>query len=201
MKLELIIFFLILVYYIYIYYIESYGKGFYVILIGKVSVQIPAKNEIQRLTQGDFEEVARLDMGCCFGELASILGQRYCIYIYIYIYRSARVQAIEHSYFAMIPNKAFETILKKKNEKRVGNIIDFLLSTPYFKKCHPRNMYLVQYYFRERQFFKGQIVYNIGDLARHIYLVINGEFEVLNNSILYIIVKNYNISDRKEYQG
>ena len=52
------------------------------------------------------------------------------------------------------------------------------MNIPYFYKCTPRHIHLVRFYFHEKEFQKGQIVCNVGDLANNIYIIINGEFEV-----------------------
>ena len=44
--------------------------------MGQVSVQIPMKDMKLHQNVHYFEEVARLDAGSSFGELASVIGQR-----------------------------------------------------------------------------------------------------------------------------
>ena len=92
--------------------------------------------------------------------------------------------ATEHCYFAILPYKAFERILKKKEERRLTSFSNFLLSTPYFKKCSMKNIYLIQYYFHERAHKKGQILCNSGDIINNVFLIKEGEYEVI-----YIFIK------------
>ena len=163
--------------------------------MGRVSVQVPSrKNPADYKSKVRFEEVAQLEIGCSFGELACIIGLRYSN-IYIYIYRSAKIVSLEEAYFAVVPNYSFRSILKQKNEKRLNKTIIFLLNTPYFKNCRLKNLYLVQYYFQERECIKGQMLCSLGDPASNVYLVIDGEFEVticLYINTIYILAKNDN---------
>ena len=74
-------------YYISLISIESIGTEFYIIIKGKVLIQIPIKGE--NLGRGEmnvrYDNVAKLGPETSFGEMASLLGRRYQ-YIYIYIY-------------------------------------------------------------------------------------------------------------------
>ena len=96
------------------------------------------------------------------------------------IYRAARIKVLESTHFAMLNRKSFEKILKVIEEIRLDKITAFLNSTPYFKFCNDRTLHKIQYYFSKKIYIKNQVVYKSGEYPKYVYLIFEGEFEVIN---------------------
>ena len=98
--------------------------------------------------------------------------------------------ACEKSCFAVLPNKCFLRVLKKKEESRLNLLAKFLIATPYFKRCKPRIIYFLDYYFIPKIYNRGQEICRRGDAITDIILVKEGEFEVYIHIYIYIYIYN-----------
>ena len=102
--------------------------------------------------------------------------------------RMAGIRAITDSHFAVLSKGMYENILGIKEQEKLNAITNFFLSTPYFKACSRHTLGKVQYYFIPQHYLKGQQIYKVGDEPKHLYLVKEGEFEVI---YVYIYIYIY----------
>lgn len=150
----------------YLFRYGDQGTKFFIIIKGKVSIQIPTLNN----DAGTYELVEALQLGdgAAFGELAlEDTGKT----------RAASIQCLEDSHFAVIEKSDFKRILFKMIQDKRMELVNFLNSLPMFKSWTKGSLTKLSYFFKEKQFVRNQVVYKEGEPAEEVYVVKEGEFK------------------------
>ena len=140
----------------------------------------------------NYEEVAELDKGANFGELALITDKARLVEIRN-IFRSARMVALVDTHLAVLSKSSFGKMLKYKEQQKLGHLTRFFESTPYFANCKERTLHKLQYYFTRKHIIKNQVIYKSGDIPQNVYLALEGEFEVYIYIYIYLSQPIYRI--------
>ena len=123
-------------------------------------------------------EVTTLGAGTSFGELGLLRGDK----------RAATITCKEKTTVAVLEKTEFDTILKEYQEQLLNNKITFLLSVPAFSNWNLTTMSKASYYFFERTYWKGDVVYREGDCANEVFVVKEGEFKVKRTQFTKTVV-------------
>ena len=113
-------------------------------------------------------EVNQLSEGASFGELGLLVGEK----------RSATVTCKQHTTLAVLEKSDFDSILKDYQAKLLNDKISFLRSVPAFASWSFSAMSKCSYYFYERTYYKGDVVYREEDVPMEMYVIKEGEFKV-----------------------
>lgn len=116
----------------------------------------------------EVNEVTTLGIGASFGELGLLRGEK----------RAATITCKEPTTLAVLSKADFDTILRENQAKLLNDKINFLMSVPAFSQWSQAMMSKASYYFNEKSYVKGEVVYREGDPALDIYVVVEGEFMV-----------------------
>jgi CRP-like cAMP-binding protein len=119
----------------------------------------------------ELNEVTILGIGSSFGELGLLRGEK----------RAATITCKETTTLAVLSKADFDTILRENQAKLLNEKISFLLSVPAFAQWSQAMMSKGSYYFNERNYIKGEVVYREDDPAMEIYVVVEGEFMVISS--------------------
>jgi CRP-like cAMP-binding protein len=145
--------------------VHTFGKKFYIIIEGKVSILIPFTNSDGEI---DMKNVARLDNGMAFGELALIKDQP----------RAASVLCETDCHFAVLSKEDYLNIIGKIEARKLDVFIEFLSFIPTFRTWTKKKLELLTYHFTKVDFKRKQDVFTIGSPPENVYIVVEGEFEL-----------------------
>ena len=163
----------------------DYGDKFYIILEGTVSVSIPMK--VQKETKYEDQdskilklsiivwirkvltEVAKLTVGQSFGDMALL----------DYKPRSATIKWITNWRFAVIPKVDYQKIFGKLQKRLFEKLVTIIKSISYFSSWGNKEVSRLTYFKEEIEYKYGNTVIKQNDPSTHIYIVKDGEFEVL----------------------
>lgn len=152
------------------------GDTFFIILKGSVSVIVPIKipNE-QGNIETVFKDVATLDSGKSFGELALINNKpRFVVCISI---RTATILSKEPTHLACMDRTSYEKVLKVIEEKALRELLDFLHSLPLFTGWTNTALTKLKFFFFPKKFARNGVVYEEGNPSGKVYIVRKGEFQ------------------------
>ncbi|OMJ95888.1 hypothetical protein SteCoe_612 [Stentor coeruleus] len=144
----------------YLFEYGSEGDKFYIILTGKVGVEIPKKD-----TEITFQEVVELTDGGCFGELALENDKP----------RQASIKCKTPCHFAYLLKKDYQIVLLREIRDLRNTIVNFLYSLPLFRNFTKGFLTKISYSLKEKSFKKGQIIYQEGEFSDEFYMVKEGE--------------------------
>ena len=152
-------------------YLFKYGdKGtrFYVIISGKVGVEVPMSN-----SKGETHmvEVMVLNSGAAFGELALESSKP----------RAASIKCKAPSHFMYLEKSDYNRLISRLITDKRNEMVDFIHSLPLFNHLTKGNLTKLSYIFKEKKFSKGQVVYSEQDLSEDVFFVKEGEFEFLRS--------------------
>ena len=83
---------------------------------------VPISNSVESETRKSMREVAILDAGKSFGELALIMQKP----------RAATIKCLDITYFATLDKQDFEASLARIEKKRIMKLSDFMSTLPCF---------------------------------------------------------------------
>jgi CRP-like cAMP-binding protein len=148
----------------YLFNIGDTGTCFYLILSGKVGIEIPKKDELT----GEFKmsEVVELGKGASFGELALESSKP----------RQASVKCKVNSHFLTLEKADYNRMIAKVVRDKRNNVVTFLKTLPIFSGITKGSLAKLTYNFKEKEFFKNQVVYKEGEAVNEVFLVTEGEF-------------------------
>jgi CRP-like cAMP-binding protein len=143
----------------------EFGKKFYIILEGSVSVIVPFVDE-----EGNTNmiTVAQLGSGVSFGELALIKDQP----------RAASILCATDCHMAVLLKEDYMKIIGRAEARKLDKTIELLKEIPFFSKWSKRKLEKMTYYFQVRQFKRKDTVFKHGTPSTHVYIVKSGEFEL-----------------------
>ncbi|CAI2387493.1 unnamed protein product [Moneuplotes crassus] len=164
------------------------GDLFYIILSGAVSILIPDKKsgeearnlsifEQTQLGQKamlellNFFEIAKLVSGSSFGELALLNsgdGKR-----------KARIVCKEDCKFATVNKENYQKVLAKIQQQHKENMINFLKQIPFISHWSKNALSRLYYAVEKVDTFRSQRIIKEGDPIDYIYIIKEGEFEVV----------------------
>jgi len=165
------------------------GEKFYVILQGKVSVNIPdpqtrmpTETEEPQTSESSFYsepnessvyagyiEIAELEQGSSFGAFALLYDKP----------RSATVITKEVTYLAVLAKEDFQRVLGSISRKRANEKIEFLYSMPFFRDWTRIGVFKLSFFLKNRTLKRKQVLYQEGDPVEWVYFVKEGEFKVM----------------------
>ncbi|OMJ89259.1 hypothetical protein SteCoe_8647 [Stentor coeruleus] len=146
------------------------GNKFYIILDGKVDVQVPSNSEDPL----EFTSVATLGSGNAFGDLALIKDHP----------RNATVTCLTDCHMAVLIKEDYLRILGKIAEKKITDFVEFLKEIPIFQSWYKKNLESLYYYFKIQVYNRKNVIYSIGSYPTHVYIVKSGEFEISKKVVL-----------------
>ncbi|CAI2382334.1 unnamed protein product [Moneuplotes crassus] len=109
-----------------------------------------------------YMQVAILKSGSSFGELALISLKP----------RSATIRCLTNCKFAVLAKKYF-TI----KEDKISEKVSYLKEIPFFKDITKTKLAKFSYFFEEKCFQRGQVIYKEGEECKFVYIVKEGEFD------------------------
>ncbi|EGR32337.1 cyclic nucleotide-binding domain protein [Ichthyophthirius multifiliis] len=144
--------------------IDTEGTKFYIIFNG--SVQVHIRKGVEQLKQ-----VAIMPTGSSFGELALISNQP----------RLATIICEEDCDFLVLKKKDFNRIMKNIELKVLNDKVACLIDIPFIGIINKQFIRDIYSKLKQIDFFKGQVVYQEGDKAQYVYIVIKGHFVAYKN--------------------
>ncbi|CAG9312294.1 CNBD2_4 [Blepharisma stoltei] len=155
----------------YVCHFGEFGTKFYIILDGEVSILVPTTRPCDNPEEGTetiLTEVGKLSQGMAFGELALLKD----------IPRSATIQCVTDTHFAILEKEDYLKILGKVEAEKLDALIDFFAGIPLFRGWTKKAIGRLTYYFKSKSFIRKGIVYKQGEESEHVYIVKKGEFEL-----------------------
>jgi CRP-like cAMP-binding protein len=144
---------------------------FYVILEGSVGVHILKIDPDDKAAPERVLEVAEIHKGNAFGDYALLHNER----------RSASIYVKENSHFLVLYKKEFLHILGKVEAYKLKEKVDFLRSLPLFQRWANKRLIKTSYAFDVRTHTRNHFLFKEGDPTDFIYIVKEGEFQLLKN--------------------
>ena len=165
----------------YLFKAGDIGTKFYIIISGKVGVEIPLREHLIGETKN--VEVVQFVKGGSFGELALENSKP----------RAASIKCKVNSHFLALEKNDYNRMIGKLVRDKRNNTVSFLQSLPIFINTTKGSLSKLTYNFKEKEYINGQIVYREGDESNEIYLITEGEF---------LFQKKIKVEDgRKKYRG
>lgn len=116
-------------------------------------------------------EVAEIGKGEAFGDYALLHNDR----------RGASIYVKEPSKFLVLYKQEYLHILGKVEAYKLKEKCDFLQSLPLFKRWTDRKLIKTSYAFEVRYYTRNQLLFNEGDPTDKVYIVKEGEFQLIKN--------------------
>ena len=113
--------------------------------------------------------IVKLSDGDSFGELALINNAP----------RAATIICDAECYFAIMDRTDYNKTLNKIEVRNINKIIDFFKNLPYFSSYGRSALDKIRLQFGRAKFIRKQYVYKEGDESDYVYIVINGDFELV----------------------
>ena len=120
------------------------------------------------LMEPGFIDIARLEGGCSFGELALIDGKP----------RMANLVCLTRSHFMVLSKADYERTLMAIDSKRRAAKVNFVKKIPIFSKLTRTFLTKLSYSLKPLKVTKDCYLYREGDLADRVFIVKEGEFIV-----------------------
>jgi len=114
-----------------------------------------------------FKKAVTLNEGEIFGELALIAMKK----------RAATVTCLTDCHFAVLDQATFR-LIKKQQENMLDHRVNLLKEVPFFREISRRGLMKCSHYFKEREYYRNQVVMREGDRFDLLHLIIEGEFEL-----------------------
>ncbi|KAL4503308.1 hypothetical protein ABPG72_000914 [Tetrahymena utriculariae] len=150
-----------------VFEIGSFGEKFYIIIQGKVGINIKlTKQDV------DLKQVKELKVGESFGEIALIYKRP----------RLATIKCLENCIFGVLSQKSYQNTLQSKELNKMLKEMSILYKMALFSSWTQnklRDLYLNSMWLNYK---KGDIVYDLGDSADSMFVIQEGEFVVYTNS-------------------
>lgn len=115
-----------------------------------------------------FIDIARLEAGGSFGELALLDGKP----------RMATIKCLQRCHFFIISKNLYEKSLDEIERKRLNAQINYVKSIPLFSKMTRTSLGKLLSNFKNLDVNKDCYLYKEGDPADRVYIVRDGEFVV-----------------------
>ena len=113
-------------------------------------------------------EVAQLGTGKHFGELALTTNKP----------RAATIKCLTNTHLLVISKDDYQKVLMRFEEANLSKFVDFLKNMPHFATWSKNSLSRLTYYMPKKVFYRNQIVYKEGEKCTHVYVVLEGEFEI-----------------------
>lgn len=120
-----------------------------------------------------FFTVANLAEGNAFGELALINNKP----------RMATVTCLDNCHFMVLTKEAYEYVNGKMERRMLNDKVDFLSKLPAFSLMTKSTLSKVTFQMTKQSVTKGNYLFREGDLAEHVYIIVNGEIEITKNIV------------------
>ena len=142
----------------YLFEYGSKGSKFYIILSGKIGVEVPKRPD-------SFEEVLQLADGDCFGELALESDKP----------RQASIKCKVDCHFLYLHKKDYQDCIGNFIKERRNLMVSFLSGLPLFQDFTKGTLTKISYILKEKTLKKGQVLYKEGEESNEIFFVKKGE--------------------------
>ena len=119
----------------------------------------------------DLKKVSELSSGTAFGELALIKDQP----------RAATIKAITACHFAVLNKEDYLKVIGKAEHHKLEQTIFFLRKIPLFSNLPRKKLERLTYFLIKKNYHRKQIVFKAHDLARYVFIVNSGEFELMKS--------------------
>ncbi|KAL4455026.1 hypothetical protein ABPG74_006408 [Tetrahymena malaccensis] len=150
-----------------VFEIGSFGEKFYIIIQGKVGINIKlTKQDV------DLKQVKELKAGESFGEIALIYKRP----------RLATIKCLENCIFGVLSQKSYQNTLQSKELNKMLKEMSILYKMALFSSWTQnklRDLYLNSMWLNYK---KGDLVYDLGDSADSMFIIQEGEFVVYTKS-------------------
>ena len=150
------------------------GNKFYIILRGKVSVEIKQPYPVQA-NWLVARTVATLQAGKSFGDLALLRDQP----------RNASILCLSECDFAVLEKSDYKKFLASLSDLKLENLMIMLRRHIMFDGMGQRGLEKLSYFFHHRNYFINQTVYREGDKANELFLIKNGSFKLTKIAKIY----------------
>ena len=113
-------------------------------------------------------EISELGAGASFGELSLLQDAP----------RSASIICKEPTILAVLSKESFNVVLKEYEARKLNEKIVFIRSIPAFQGWSRQAMSKLTYYLKERKYKRSSVIYDEGDAANEVFIVLEGEFKL-----------------------
>lgn len=151
------------------------GDSFCVILKGCVEVLVPGfklskevMQESRAAREEDLVQVATLDAGAAFGELALLSNE----------VRAATVKTKTSVALAILYKDDYDRIFMSQHDGQLKEKVKFLRSFPLFGDWTQLALSKLTYFFIELTYKRGEVLFKEGDSVHDVYFIKSGEFEL-----------------------
>lgn len=151
------------------------GDSFCIILKGCVEIMVPGfklskklLEESKAATEDDLVQIATLDAGATFGELALLNNEP----------RAATVKAKTSVALATLYKDNYDRLLRAQYDGQLKEKVKFLRSFPFFNDWTQLSLSKLTYFFIEIPYKRGDIVFTEGAAVHDVYFIKSGEFEL-----------------------
>ena len=69
--------------------------------------------------------------------------------------------------------------MKHKEGKKLLHTVEFFYNLPYFRDRSTKQLQQMHYVFTQTEVSKHHIVFDVGDKSERVFIILDGEFEVL----------------------
>lgn len=130
-------------------------------------------NPVQRLEIWENEPdeicVAKLHSGMSFGEVALIEDKP----------RGATIKCDSDCILATMEREDYKKTLSRIENRNINKIVEFFQDLPYFSNYGKNSLQKIRFLFSRVKYKRKYIVYNEGEPSNNVYIVINGDFELI----------------------
>lgn len=124
-------------------------------------------NPIELIDPG-FIEIARLEAGGSFGELALIDGKP----------RMATIKCLKRCHFLVLSKKEYIKSLEEIKNKKKGVLVNYMRTIPLFSKLTRTYLNKLSDNTKKLKITKDYVLFKEGDTADRVYIVRDGEYVV-----------------------
>ena len=133
-------------------------------------------NQLRRFSQFDwYIEATKLSRGAVFGELALEMDKKESLK------RKATVKTMTKCELAILKRSDFLKVIKKIEVREINNRANFLMSIPYFQHLSANQVKKLTHQFETVRYLRQQFVFKQGQVPTHMYIVVDGDFEILRH--------------------
>lgn len=133
-------------------------------------------NQLKRFNQFDwFVEASKHNRGAYFGELALETEKKESLR------HKITVKTMTKCEMAVLRRADFLKVMKKIEGREVNNRATFLMGIPYFQHLSIIQVKKLTHQFESVNYMRQQYVYKQGDMPKYIYIVVDGDFEILRH--------------------
>jgi len=92
--------------------------------------------------------------------------------------RSATIRCLTDCKFAVLNKACYQQVFLVREKKKLERKVKYLKDIPFLKHVSKTKLAKFSYFFQEKEYKRGQAIYQEGEPCRYVFIVKEGEFEL-----------------------